>query len=336
MNDEGPSCPVIYFQRERPPPPSSSPFSVAHIWATPSGIKKEVWRRRESAMGWGRRGVRRKKKNSKTFSSGCNLSLSWLQHSRVILQCRPGRDAQWQLCAAASHPSETSALNRLPQSMPPPLRCWDSCCYLGYIHIYIYFYMCVYMYMRCVYIYIKTVYIFLNTSRNYSGFHPVRIFVWYNIRANLAIIGGAVDKCIFFSCSEREHNRLKCGVYLVERSVSDIRAKSQTSGCSLFNSAGRGLLKMLLTLSKSRSRFIRRVTRLPLLQSKGLKRLQSPLQRSLPTVICVIPTLKAKQTTKKREKTSKILRWSNCKSHEESKFRQINGAFKNAKKSLFY
>lgn len=123
--------------------------------------------------------------------------------------------------------------------------------------------------------------------------------MWYS--RNLPIIDGAVDKSILFLCSEREHNRLKYGVYFVQCSVSDIRAKSRTSGRSLFNSAGNGLLKMLLTLSKWRSCFIWRVTRLPLLQSKGLTRLQSPHQRSFLTVICVIPTLVAKQTTRKKK-----------------------------------
>lgn len=62
-------------------PPSSSPFSVAHIWATPNGIKKEVWRRRESAE-WGKK--KKKKKNLKRFSvdviylcHDCNIAESF-------------------------------------------------------------------------------------------------------------------------------------------------------------------------------------------------------------------------------------------------------------------
>lgn len=93
MNGKGATQPLIYFQRGTPPSPSppSSPFSVAHIWTTPSGRKTGGVGERVSVR-------RRGEKNREMFSSGCNLSLSCLQHSRVILQHCPARRTEVALC----------------------------------------------------------------------------------------------------------------------------------------------------------------------------------------------------------------------------------------------
>lgn len=78
--------PNIFSERT---PPSSFPFSVAHIWTTPNGKKKGGVEKGRERGG---------KKNLEMFSSGCNLSLSWLQHSRVIRQHSPVRRTEVALC----------------------------------------------------------------------------------------------------------------------------------------------------------------------------------------------------------------------------------------------
>lgn len=86
MNGEGATYPLIYFQRE--PPPRHFPL----VWHTfglhPMAKKGGVEKGRE----------RGGKKNLEMFSSGCNLSLSWLQHSRVIRQHSPVRRTEVALC----------------------------------------------------------------------------------------------------------------------------------------------------------------------------------------------------------------------------------------------
>lgn len=123
------SYPVIYFQRETPLPrplSSPSPFSVAHIWTTSNAKKKK--RGVEKGWEW--------KKNVEMFSSGCNLSLSRLQHSRVILQHSPVRRTEVALCLGLTqaHIHLKPLLTRLPQSVPAaataphPRCCWASHC----------------------------------------------------------------------------------------------------------------------------------------------------------------------------------------------------------------
>lgn len=74
-----------------------------------------LWRRRAG-----------EKKNVEMFSSGCNLSLSQLQHSRVILQQSPVRRTEVALCLGLTqaHIHLKPLLARLPQSvllLPPSL-----------------------------------------------------------------------------------------------------------------------------------------------------------------------------------------------------------------------
>lgn len=93
--------PLIYFQRGPPTPLHRPPL----VWCT-FGLHP----RPKNSRGWW--GVDRcgRKKKREMFSSGCNLSLSCLQHSRVILQQGPWRRTEVALCLGltqASHPSET-------------------------------------------------------------------------------------------------------------------------------------------------------------------------------------------------------------------------------------
>lgn len=61
-----------------------------------------------------------RKKNIEMFSSGCNLSLSRRQHSRVILQHSPVRRTEVALCLGLTqaHIHLKPLLIRLPQSAP--------------------------------------------------------------------------------------------------------------------------------------------------------------------------------------------------------------------------
>lgn len=174
MNGEGATCPLIYFQRLAP---SSSPFKCG------THLDYTQWQKRRCGEGERVRG----KKNVEMFSSGCNLSLSWLQHSRVILQHSPvrhrGSSVPWP--HTSSHPSETPALTRLPQSaLLLLLLLLLSCAMLS----------CLFS-RSCV---------FTLDSQHWSlEFYPVRLLsdvalVMKQPRAKLPIIGYAIDKSISF------------------------------------------------------------------------------------------------------------------------------------------
>lgn len=86
----GNSAPNIFSERNPP-----SPHHLPLVWRTfglhPVAEKQEVWGK---GWAWGEGG----KKNREMFSSGCNLSLSCLQHSWVILQHSPARRTEVALC----------------------------------------------------------------------------------------------------------------------------------------------------------------------------------------------------------------------------------------------
>lgn len=180
MNGEGATYPLIYFQRE--PPPRHFPL----VWHTfglhPMAKKKEVWGRGESEGG---------KKNLEMFSSGCNLSLSWLQHSRVIRQHSPVRRTEVALCLG---------LTQAHIHLKPLLslgchnrRCcrWAACRYL-------------------VFFFLADL-VFTPDSEQWSlEFYPVRLLsdaalVMRRFQAKLPIIGCAIDKSISFVSALRRN-----------------------------------------------------------------------------------------------------------------------------------
>lgn len=144
--------------------------------------KKKVWGRGASG---GRGGV-------EMFSSGCNLSLSWLQHSQVILQHSLVRRTEVALCLGLTlahihlKPLLSLACHNLRSCSCCCCCCWAARCYFVFLADFV-------------------------CSQHWSlEFYPVRLLsdvalVMKQPRAKLPIIGYAIDKFISFLSALRKN-----------------------------------------------------------------------------------------------------------------------------------
>lgn len=156
-----------------------------------------------------------RKKKSEMFSSGCNLSLSRLQHSRVILQHSPARRTEVALCLGLTQahihlkPSAHSAATICAAATTTTAPHLQSSTLLSRIFRF-----------RG------------NKDPNFtqSGFLCDVALVMKQCRTKLPLIGGAIDKSNFFSPALRKNITVLNAMLVFHFRVSDFWAKSETSG----------------------------------------------------------------------------------------------------------